>query len=472
VRQIVRNLIDDALDRIGTALRPRDNAFQRREITEMIQSADGCVLCALTERSVARYLDILAYEFVNDIPTRDQLRTSRGFCTQHAWQLLEQVRDPMGIGIIYRDVVNDVVKTLERYVSAHRPTSPRLGAEARDARIVAAKLRPRRTCIACDQARMTDLDNLHAVGRYLAEPAFASLYTQSTGVCLWHARRLLERTRAKDAAAVVRQTHAQWLEQLALAKKNEAAVGALATAIAGSSGARPRRSVTWDRIDSASTGAGRSQRATLAFPVGLPVAGPPRLALPGDGPSWLPYLDCPVCNALRETSVPPDGQHDSADLILLCPHHARGRLTTALKLGPSGDRSDSAARVEMLLRISSDWGDRRTSPRGNHEGLCPDCLRRAEQSEALIEGAFSAGNHASLSSVCLPHLYQALIVAAPASARSEVIATRAATWRALVDQLLEFIRKLDYRFRSEPRGDEQLAPRLAIPQMVGHDRFG
>src|SRR5215210_7681192 len=76
--------------------------------------APGCVVCRLAARSVRRYLEILSFESVNDYGLRGQLRRSRGFCNLHAWQLLDTVRDPFGAGIIYRDVLNECRRLLER----------------------------------------------------------------------------------------------------------------------------------------------------------------------------------------------------------------------------------------------------------------------------------------------------------------------------------------------------------------------
>src|SRR5689334_8586897 len=78
----------------------------------------GCVVCRLAARSVRRYLEALSFESVNDHGLRGQLRRQRGFCNLHAWQLLDEVRDPFGAGIIYRDVLNECRRLLERGAAA------------------------------------------------------------------------------------------------------------------------------------------------------------------------------------------------------------------------------------------------------------------------------------------------------------------------------------------------------------------
>src|SRR5438067_8650335 len=74
----------------------------------------GCVVCRLSLRSVRRHLEALSFESVNDYGLRAQLRKARGFCNLHAWMMLDEVRDPFGTGIIYRDVLNECARLLER----------------------------------------------------------------------------------------------------------------------------------------------------------------------------------------------------------------------------------------------------------------------------------------------------------------------------------------------------------------------
>src|SRR3972149_2812113 len=47
----------------------------------------GCPFCRLSEETVNRYLGAILYENVNDPGTRDQLRSSLGYCNEHAWRL-------------------------------------------------------------------------------------------------------------------------------------------------------------------------------------------------------------------------------------------------------------------------------------------------------------------------------------------------------------------------------------------------
>src|SRR3954452_708877 len=107
----------------------------------------GCVVCRLAARSVRRYLEALSFESVNDHGLRGQLRRQRGFCNLHAWQLLDEVRDPFGAGIIYRDVLNECRRLVER--------AP------------AAELAGSGGCMACDAAARSSGRYLDVLGEHL-----------------------------------------------------------------------------------------------------------------------------------------------------------------------------------------------------------------------------------------------------------------------------------------------------------------
>ncbi len=73
----------------------------------------GCPVCRLLNGVVAEYLKNLLYENVNDGPTRESLRASLGFCRTHAEAFLSS-GNPLGIAIIYRDILQEIVVTLHK----------------------------------------------------------------------------------------------------------------------------------------------------------------------------------------------------------------------------------------------------------------------------------------------------------------------------------------------------------------------
>src|SRR4051794_24157817 len=89
---------------------PRDaTAFEVRDAIR----EQGCLVCRLTLRSVARLLQSVAYEQVNDVSLRAQLRKRRGFCTAHAHQWLREAHNVLGTALIYKDVLQAAMSDLE-----------------------------------------------------------------------------------------------------------------------------------------------------------------------------------------------------------------------------------------------------------------------------------------------------------------------------------------------------------------------
>jgi hypothetical protein len=89
---------------------PRDTtAFEVREAL----SEPGCAICRLALRSVVRLMTSIAYEQVNDIGMRNELRRAHGFCNQHAFQWLREARSVLGTALIYRDVLQSAMHELE-----------------------------------------------------------------------------------------------------------------------------------------------------------------------------------------------------------------------------------------------------------------------------------------------------------------------------------------------------------------------
>lgn len=70
----------------------------------------GCPVCRLIGKSVQRALDTLLYEYVNDGGIRNHLKSSRGFCHEHAWQAVELGRGhALGIAILHRAILEHVL---------------------------------------------------------------------------------------------------------------------------------------------------------------------------------------------------------------------------------------------------------------------------------------------------------------------------------------------------------------------------
>lgn len=120
-------------------------------------------------------------------------------------------------------------------------------------------------------------------------------------------------------------------------------------------------------------------------------------------------------------------------------------------------RAIVVARLQAALRRISEgdsagsgrFGRRKASAVPTDQGECPFCAAMTEAAEPLLESA-----SASQDTLCLPHLCAAF----GSTRRRERVQALANTaldrFNALEGELSELIRKSDYRFRDEPRGQE------------------
>ena len=182
----------------------------------------GCPVCRLEQRDVERYLDRQFYENVNSPAWRDSLRASLGFCHEHAWLAVDQrLGDALGFSIIYRDIVNAILKQMDD--SSVPARSSRRGAsllkqapeQARNMieRMLYA-LRPRKRCPVCEHRDEMTRNTLSVLVKELPGPEMADALQASEGLCLSHFRLTLEQV--KDAAAIEKllAIHREKLESL------------------------------------------------------------------------------------------------------------------------------------------------------------------------------------------------------------------------------------------------------------------
>jgi hypothetical protein len=97
-------------ERHGKADGPQDSSsFEVREAL----AQEGCPVCRLALRSVGRLMKSIAYEQINDVDLRADLRSTHGFCTTHAHRWLREVHNPSGTAIVYRDVLMSSARELD-----------------------------------------------------------------------------------------------------------------------------------------------------------------------------------------------------------------------------------------------------------------------------------------------------------------------------------------------------------------------
>jgi hypothetical protein len=106
---------------------------------------------------------------------------------------------------------------------------------------------------------------------------------------------------------------------------------------------------------------------------------------------------------------------------------------------------------------------------------CPACTRREQFFEqdllhtllsSLTDQEFADAFRLSFG-VCLPHLCQAVTMGRDHPNLPLLIDIQLEKLGSLRSELMEYLRKLDYRFMAEPRGEEKTAWRRAIELFVG-----
>ncbi len=164
------------------------------ELLEALQ-AGGCAVCRLAQRASDSYLHALIYEGVNDVKLREALRDARGLCHRHAWRLGHQRGAVLGTAIVYRDVINTLIKVLEAQAAA--PARVRL--PGRDQPGVARALAPTAPCPACALEADAEQRTAKILLKHFEDAAILDAYRAAGGLCLPHFQVTL--SHASPAAA-------------------------------------------------------------------------------------------------------------------------------------------------------------------------------------------------------------------------------------------------------------------------------
>ena len=128
-------------------------------------------------------------------------------------------------------------------------------------------------------------------------------------------------------------------------------------------------------------------------------------------------------------------------------------------LAPNGSRSATTKFVSKL----------------NPQVTCPVCVRAREMEEdyysALLDNLLGEdgllGLYSASDGLCLPHFRQVLKRVNREATFKALVSAQRAIWAGLDDQLSEAIRKSDYRFSSEPLGEEGKAWLRALGVIAG-----
>lgn len=187
--------------------------FSYYDILEASEEA-GCPICRLGQRAATRHLNGVIFDSVNDVELRATLRRGLGYCPDHAWQLPTAGESaPLGIAIIYRDILNHVNKelTASRFKPAQRRPLQSLLRRG-EASETDRYLQSQAGCPACE--RRAEIERLAFLALVEAleeqDPRLLEALSASEGLCIAHLRRALGMVESEAAfEALVGLTRAQ-----------------------------------------------------------------------------------------------------------------------------------------------------------------------------------------------------------------------------------------------------------------------
>ncbi len=143
----------------------------------------GCPVCRLLEESVHAFIEGMMYEYVNEPSTHFAVRDARGFCTTHAWHILEQINaSAFGIALLYEGLVRNLLEDMGQM----KPDGGR-----RQVMQVAQVLAPKGPCPICTHRDTAEAHLLRNLLEYIADDDFAARFGASAGLCLEHLRQAL-----------------------------------------------------------------------------------------------------------------------------------------------------------------------------------------------------------------------------------------------------------------------------------------
>lgn len=157
--------------------------------------AAGCAVCKLLLRDVDRYLDSVLYEYVLEPDTHKAFRAMRGLCNTHSWQLTHTRGNAVGIAVLYKAVVDEVLKEIARVPvkpEQRRGLARHFTSAAADGSALSEALDPHEPCRACQLINSSETSYLNVFSEHISEQKFWAAYSASHGLCLPHLRMTLK----------------------------------------------------------------------------------------------------------------------------------------------------------------------------------------------------------------------------------------------------------------------------------------
>jgi hypothetical protein len=159
-------------------------------------SGQGCPLCRLADRAERHFIDSLSYERVLDLKTRAALQASRGLCASHIrqWQTLQG--GALGVAIVYRVAVLDLLRETE---TSLQPSGGFLRRGC-DAAQLARDLESSGPCPVCEIGHSTAQRFAELLLKDIPAAEVQALLQACGGLCLPHLRLTLSQPGAGKAS--------------------------------------------------------------------------------------------------------------------------------------------------------------------------------------------------------------------------------------------------------------------------------
>lgn len=167
-----------------------DKGLHHHKLEEALrEQREGCAVCRLVNRTGRRYLQSLLYEDVNDPGVQAEFKESLGFCSRHAYLMLD-VGDGLGTSILYRAATRDLLERLSQMPNAPKPRTS-LHTLLRGSRSEAEPVvpEPGRGCMICRSEQSAEETYLKALLNGAEDGSLVGPLEGPGAVCIMHLSR-------------------------------------------------------------------------------------------------------------------------------------------------------------------------------------------------------------------------------------------------------------------------------------------
>jgi hypothetical protein len=162
--------------------------MSRFELEEAL-GQQGCAVCRLVERAGNSYLEYLLYDLVNDRDVQKEFRASLGLCERHVQGMLEK-GDGLGVAILYRAAVKELLGLLSEIPDAPRSQAPLAKLLRRSTRVNSAVPEPGDGCMVCGAEAEAERRYLRVLLDGAEDGSLGGLLGGSGSVCVRHLSRV------------------------------------------------------------------------------------------------------------------------------------------------------------------------------------------------------------------------------------------------------------------------------------------